>query len=344
MYELLRPLLFRLDPELAHRLALTGMRALGAVPPLCAALRALLHVPAEPVVAFGLRFPNPIGLAAGWDKDGLGIDGLGALGFGHVEVGTVTPRAQPGNPRPRVFRLAEDLALVNRMGFPSRGEDYLAARLARRRPSELVVGVNLGKNKSTPNELAAEDYGRLLERFAPLADYLVVNGSSPNTAGLRALQERSALEELLTALVRRRGAHGVPLLVKLAPDLDDAALDRALEATLAAGLDGVVATNTTLSRAGLSAGGRTVREPGGLSGAPLEARATTMVEKIVRRAGPRLPVIAAGGVMSAVDAQRKLDAGAVLVQVWTGFVYSGPMFGRQLLRGLRMGPVSRPVA
>lgn len=343
MYDLLRPLLFLLDPEAAHQLALAGMRALGAVPPVCDLVAAALRVPARPVDVFGLRFPNAIGLAAGWDKDGFGIDGLGALGFGHVEVGTVTPRPQPGNPRPRVYRLPDDVALINRMGFPSRGADALAERLAARRPTSMIVGVNLGKNKLTPNDRAGDDYGALVERFAPLADYLVVNVSSPNTPGLRELQSRDALAELLRGLVARRGPHvRVPLLVKLAPDLDDAALDRSLEAILDARIDGIVATNTTLRRADLVSWDE--RQPGGMSGAPLEARATDMVRAIVDRTAGKLPVIAAGGVMSADDVQRKLDAGAALVQVWTGFVYRGPMFPRQLLLGLRTGPVSKPLA
>jgi len=335
IYQALRPLLFRLDPEHAHRLVLEGLRALGAMPPLLALVRALLApTPRRPVEVFGLRFPHPIGLAAGWDKDGLAIDGLGALGFGHVEVGTVTPRAQPGNPRPRVFRLPADQALINRMGFPSRGEDHLAARLvARARRAGPVVGVNLGKNKATPNERAVDDYRRLLTRFSPLADYLVVNVSSPNTPGLRALQSRAALEALLSALVVARGQMTTPLLVKLAPDLDDAALDDALEAAERAGIDGLVATNTTLARPRL--GGRRAREPGGLSGRPLSARATAMVAAITRRS--RLPVIASGGVMGPDDVRAKLDAGARLVQVWTGFVYQGPGVVRHLLDGVTSG-------
>jgi len=323
LYDWMKPLLFRLDPEAAHRLALNAMRARGVWP----FPRDGVGGVARPVAALGLRFENPIGLAAGWDKDGLGYVGLGRLGFGHVEVGTVTPRAQPGNPRPRVFRWVADEALVNRMGFPSRGADALAQRLARRRRSALIVGVNVGKNKETPLERAVDDYGPLVERFAPLADYLVVNVSSPNTPGLRGLQERDTLEALLKDLVQRRGT--TPLLVKLAPDLDDAALDRALEAILAAGLDGVVATNTTLARDGLRT---TTSEAGGLSGRPLTARAQAIVEAITRKTS--LPVIAAGGIMTVDDARRRLDAGAVLVQVWTGFVYRGPGFVRELVRSL----------
>jgi len=330
IYDLIRPLLFRLDPEDAHRLVLHGLRALGAAPPLARLVRSLMTPRARPVEVAGLTFPSPIGLAAGWDKDGLAIDGLFALGFGHVEVGTVTPLPQPGNPRPRVFRLVEDEAIVNRMGFPSRGADHLAGRLEARRARSTggpIVGVNLGKNKATPNERASDDYVALVRRFAPLADYLVVNVSSPNTQGLRDLQERAALEALLREVVRARGAARPPLFVKLAPDLDEAALDRAVEAATHARIDGVVATNTTLARDGLRA--HAAHEAGGLSGAPLSARATSMVRAIVRRTS--LPIIASGGVMHADDVRAKLDAGASLVQVWTGFVYRGPGVVRHLL-------------
>ncbi|MCC6621415.1 MAG: quinone-dependent dihydroorotate dehydrogenase [Deltaproteobacteria bacterium] len=330
IYDLIRPLLFRLDPEDAHRLVLQGLRALGALPPIAALVRGLMTPRATPVEVAGLRFPSPLGLAAGWDKDGLAIDGLHALGFGHVEVGTVTPRPQSGNPRPRVFRLVEDEALINRMGFPSRGEDHLADRLLARRARRAhgpVVGVNLGKNKATPNELAAADYVRLVTRFESLADYLVVNVSSPNTQGLRDLQERRALEELLAAVVAARGPARTPLFVKLAPDLDEPALDRAIEAAVRARIDGIVATNTTLARDGLRSASAV--EAGGLSGAPLSARATAMVRAIARKTS--LPIIASGGVMQPDDVVARLDAGASLVQVWTGFVYRGPGVVRHLL-------------
>ncbi len=336
VYAHLRPLIFRLSPERAHTLTLALLRAAGGT----AAGRWVLRTffaprpSGPPIHAFGLTFANPVGLAAGYDKDGIGWRGLAALGFGHLELGTVTPRPQPGNPVPRLFRLVEDQGVINRMGFPSRGADFLAQRLSQRRPNGVVVGVNIGKNKETPLDRAAEDYRLLLGRFAGLADYLAINISSPNTPGLRQLQSREALHDLLVSLAdeRRRlaGALGrpVPLLVKLAPDLDDAGLDAALDVILATGMDGVIVSNTTLRREGL----RSVRaaEAGGLSGAPLCVLNTAMIRRVAAGVGGRLPIIASGGVMSAADFQEKLAAGATLVQIYTGLVYAGPGLLRQL--------------
>lgn len=329
MWPLVRPLLFALDPERAHAVALRLMQLAGAAPPLRGLLGLLYRAEERPVEVFHLRFRNALGLAAGWDKDGLALRGLPALGFGHVELGTVTPRPQPGNPRPRIFRFKPERCLVNRMGFPSRGADHLARRLVHRPPG-LVVGVNLGKNKDTPNERALEDYAALLERFAPLSDYLVVNVSSPNTKGLRDLQARAELEALLSGLVRRRAALGSirPLLVKLSPDLSDEGLEDAVGAALAAGIDGIVATNTTLARDGLA-----TTEAGGASGAILSQRSLDVVARIVRLA-PNLPVIAAGGVMSPDDARRRLDAGARLVQLYTGLVFGGPGIVKRIVRAV----------
>ena len=331
VYRLLRPLLFRLDPERVHAATLRALQALGGVSPLAAAAGWLYRAPAHPVRAFGLDFPNPVGLAAGYDKDGLAWRGLAALGFGHIELGTVTPRPQDGNPRPRLFRLPEDRALINRLGFPGRGAAFLEKRLQGPRPPGLVLGVNLGKNKDTPNEEAARDYLALMRTFAPLADYLAVNVSSPNTVGLRRLQGRRALEDLLGALAAARPDPGPPILVKLAPDLTEGELDDALGAVLGAGMDGVIAANTTTARPGL----RSVHagETGGLSGAPLGAFAQAFLEKTVRRLDGALPVIAAGGVMTPQDARARLDAGAALVQVYTGLVYAGPGLVREILQG-----------
>lgn len=339
-YRLLRPLAFRLDPERAHAATLGLLRLAGAVPGLATALRSLTRaaVPARPVDLLGLRFPNRLGLAAGYDKDGLAWRGLARLGLGHVELGTVTPRPQPGNPKPRVFRLPEDRSLINRLGFPSRGGDHLAARLAARRPGGAVIGVNIGKQRDTPLDRAVEDYAALAARFAPLADYLAVNVSSPNTPELRRLQHGPALEALLRAVVGARdavaaaGGRRTPLLVKLAPDLDSADLDRALGAIHAAGAEGVIATNTTLAREGLLS--PRASEAGGLSGAGLTARSTAVVAAIRRRAGDRLPLLACGGVMGPDDARAKLDAGADLVQLYTGLVYGGPGLIGRILRGL----------
>jgi dihydroorotate dehydrogenase len=339
-YPFFRSLLFRLDPERAHGLTLGLLRLVGALPPLQDALRFVFAAPQAPVQAFGLTFANPIGLAAGYDKDGLGWRGLAALGFGHIEVGTVTPRPQSGNPRPRLFRLPEQQALINRMGFPGRGAEFVARKLGGDRPPGLVLGVNLGKNKDTPLERAAEDYLALMQVFAPLADYLAINISSPNTLGLRSLQARRALEALLAPLMRKRQelrdhlGRPLPVLVKLAPDLTEAELDDALEAILGAGVDGVIAANTTLSRPGLSL--PLAAEAGGLSGAPLGDLSLRMIRHIQARAGGRLPIIGVGGVMSAADARARLDAGATLVQVYTGLVYAGPGLVQSILRNLAL--------
>ncbi len=340
VYNLLRPLIFKLTPEQAHKgtialLRLAGNLALGR-----AAMRLLFSAkrPGPAVEAFGLSFPNPLGMAAGYDKDALGWRGLALLGFGHVEVGTVTPRPQPGNPQPRIFRLVEDRAVINRMGFPNQGAEAVARRLQGGwRPPGTVLGVNIGKNKATPLEEAGQDYLCLLHAFAPLCDYVAVNVSSPNTPGLRSLQARRALEALLVPLAAERdrlaGELGrrLPLLVKLAPDLGSDELDGALEAVLSAGMDGLIASNTTLSREGLTS--PYAGEAGGLSGAPLKARNTQLIREIVHHLGgnARLPIVASGGVMTADDVREKLDAGAVLVQLYTGLIYSGPGLVKQML-------------
>jgi dihydroorotate dehydrogenase len=339
VYPFFRWLLFRLDAEQAHALTINLMRIVGGVSPLRAILRTGFAAPQKPVQAFGLRFSNPVGLAAGYDKDGLGWRGLACLGFGHIEVGTVTPRPQPGNPRPRVFRLPRSRAVINRMGFPSRGAGFVVRALQKPRPPHLVLGVNLGKNKDTPLEQADLDYCTLVQRFAALGDYLAINVSSPNTIGLRRLQGRKALETLLTRIAaerseqERRLGRKVPVLVKLAPDLSDEELDDALEVLMRAGMDGVMATNTTLSREGLDE--PAAREGGGLSGAPLTQRSLHVVSEIARRTQGKLPIVAAGGVMNAEDARRCMEAGAALVQLYTGLVYTGPGLVKEILMGLR---------
>lgn len=337
LYPFLRPFIFLLKPEQAHSVTIAALRLGGSNPLTRAVLSAWFraHAGGPPVRAFGLTFPNPLGMAAGYDKDGLGWRGLACLGFGHIEVGTITPRAQPGNPSPRIFRLVPDRAAINRMGFPNRGADFLARRLAGPRPKNLILGVNIGKNKLTPNETAVEDYLSLVRDFAPLSDYLAVNVSSPNTPGLRNLQSRQALEALLRPIAAERAAQStrlgkpVPVLVKLAPDLTDEELDDALEAVTGSGMDGVIIGNTTLQRAGLQS--PLAGETGGLSGAPLNARNTAMIRQVVARTAGKLPVVASGGVMNADDAQAKLDAGAVLVQLYTGLIYAGPGLVKQVL-------------
>lgn len=338
MYTRIRPLLFRADAESIHGWTLMALRLAGGVGPARGLLRRAFCVsdPRLQTEAFGLRFENPVGLAAGYDKDGRGIDGLACLGFGHLEVGTVTRQPQAGNARPRVFRLPEDQALINRMGFPNAGADALRRVLRRRRPPGVRLGVNIGKGRDTPLEQAADDYLDLLRTFAGLADYIAVNVSSPNTLGLRRLQAREHLEQLLHLLLKERATLGasrpVPLLVKLAPDLAEAELEDAVGAIVGAGVDGILATNTTLARAGLRSARQV--EGGGLSGLPLRARALECVRTIVGLTGGRLPVVAVGGIFDADDARRALDAGAALIQIYTGLVYRGPALVRTILMGL----------
>lgn len=334
MYKTIRPLLFRLDPEFVHHLTLILMRFAGVIRPVNVILRSIFNVPGKQVEAFGLRFKNQVGLAAGYDKDGLGWKGLATLGFGHIEIGTVTLRAQDGNPRPRVFRLPEDGALINRLGFPSRGFEFVLKQLEGSRPRDLVIGVNIGKNKDTPLEEASVEYVKLLRIFSPIADYVVINVSSPNTIGLRRLQARHSLELLLKALESERENMQVrkPILVKLAPDLTDGELDDALEVVINNNMDGVIATNTTIIRNGLKSSH--ARETGGLSGSPLYSMSLYMVRKIYHITRGEMPIIAVGGIVNSGRAQQMLDAGAVLVQIYTGLVFEGPGFVKSILSNL----------
>ena len=339
MYPVIRSLLFRLEPEVAHHLTLQLMR-IGGTQPINAILRMLYSSPSRPIEAFGLTFKNPVGLAAGYDKDGIAVRGLSALGFGHIEVGTVTPRPQPGNPRPRVFRLAEDEAVINRMGFPGEGADLVEPRLwnlyGKNRPT--IIGVNLGKNKDTPLDESTRDYTYLVRVFMLRANYLTINISSPNTIGLRRLQGRNMLENLLGGIANERKTTAedhfgyAPILVKLAPDLSNEELDDALGIIIDTGIDGVIATNTTLARDGLQSMHQT--ETGGLSGSPLRVRSEAMLEKIVRRVGEKIPIVSVGGIMSPEDAKRRLDMGATLVQIYTGLIYRGPGLVKQIINAL----------
>jgi dihydroorotate dehydrogenase len=333
-YPVLRPLLFRLDPEAAHRRTLDLLRLLGGSGVGRSMLRNLAGPPAEGegIDCLGLRFPNRLGLAAGYDKDGVALRGLACLGFGHLEIGTVTPQPQPGNAPPRLFRLEQDLALINRLGFPSRGAVAVEKALHADRPKSVVIGVNLGKGAGTPLEEAAEDYLSLVETFRPLADYLTVNVSSPNTLGLRRLQGREHLERLLGQVWRRleQGpGRRPPLLVKLAPDLAPQELEDALGACLGRA-DGVIATNTTTSRPRIK--GRHALETGGLSGRPLFALALEQVKRIVRWSEGRLVVVGCGGISSPDNLRAMLDAGASLVQIYSAVVYQGPRVVGRLLR------------
>ncbi|AYF99194.1 quinone-dependent dihydroorotate dehydrogenase [Protaetiibacter intestinalis] len=337
MYRLLfRLVLSRFDPETAHHLAFVVIRILGW--PLLRPLTRALTRPAaaHEVRTLGLLFPSPFGLAAGFDKEALGIAGLGALGFGHVEVGTITARPQPGNPKPRLFRLIPDRAVVNRMGFNNAGAVAAAPRIARARRARIrpVIGVNIGKTKVVPVEEAIEDYLVSTRLLAPHADYLVVNVSSPNTPGLRGLQELDKLEPLLTAV--RDAAGEVPVLVKIAPDLTDDQALRIAELVQRIRLAGIVATNTTLSREGLTTDAAVVAAAGegGLSGAPLAARSLAMLRLLRETVGPELCLISVGGVTTAAEVRERLDAGATLVQGYTAFLYEGPFWARAVNRGL----------
>jgi dihydroorotate dehydrogenase len=330
-------LIFRLDPERAHQVTLFLLRLAGETLPGQVAMQALFpaRTTGRRVQAFGLDFPNPVGLAAGYDKDGIAWRGLALLGFGHIEIGTVTVHPQAGNPKPRIFRLVEDQAVINRLGFPNQGAAAIARRLGRPRPAGLILGVNIGKNKATPLEAASGDYLELLRTFAPLANYLTVNVSSPNTPGLRTLQTYSALRELLGLLAHERKSlqaslkKRVPILVKLAPDLSTNDLDGALQAILENGMDGVILTNTTLRRGHLAASAW--KENGGLSGAPLEDHTVDFIRTVHRRTAGQLPIIASGGVMSSDAAQRMVDAGALLIQIFTGLIYEGPSLVHQII-------------
>ena len=329
-YQYIRPLLFHLDPESAHEKILALLARMPIFMPRSSG--------GTPVELMGLTFPNRLGLAAGLDKNGVAVPAFDRAGFGFIEVGTVTPRPQPGNPRPRLFRLPEHEAIINRMGFNNLGIDALTARLAATPKPRALLGINLGKNKDTPNEAALDDYRIGLQKAWAHADYLAINISSPNTAGLRDLQHGAALRDLLAGIKAEQQrladetARRVPIVVKIAPDLDDVALHATLDTIAEANMDGIIATNTTLDKSAV-ASHRYGGEQGGLSGAPLTAASTAIVKKI-RAHLPQMALIAAGGVMRAADMQAKLDAGADLVQIYSGLIYHGPQLVRDCLRHL----------
>jgi dihydroorotate dehydrogenase len=335
LYAFARPLLFALDAETAHDLTLASLRTAAALhlPVACAAPAA------KPVALMGLTFPNRIGLAAGLDKNGECIAGLAALGFGHVEIGTVTPRPQPGNPKPRLFRLPQRLAIINRMGFNNHGVDALVANV-RRSGYKGILGINIGKNFDTPIERAAEDYLACLRKVYAHASYVTVNISSPNTRDLRRLQGESELDALLGTLKREQAAlaqtHGrhVPLALKIAPDLDEAQLQSIADALRRHRIEAAIVTNTTLSREGVEHLAH-ADEAGGLSGAPLFARATAVLRALAQRLGGEVPLIGVGGVMCGRDARAKLEAGAQLVQLYTGLIYRGPALVREAIEATR---------
>lgn len=336
MYDHIRPLLFALDAETAHRLTLdalgvahrSGLGRFVATPP-----RDL------PVTVFGIRFPNPVGLAAGLDKNAAHIDALGALGFGFLEVGTVTPRPQPGNPKPRMFRLRDHEAIINRLGFNNDGVDALV-RNVEAASYRGVLGINIGKNKDTPNERAVDDYLFCLERVYRHSSYVTVNISSPNTQGLRDLQEEATLRRFIETLREAQERLGSqagarkPMLLKIAPDLTEAELDGMAEVLRSAGIDGVICTNTTIDHSAV-AGDPHAQEAGGLSGKPLFARSTEVLRGMRERLGPDTPIIGVGGILDGSDAVEKLEAGASLVQVYSGLIYRGPRLVAECVEEIR---------
>ncbi|HEV7423018.1 MAG TPA: quinone-dependent dihydroorotate dehydrogenase [Mycobacterium sp.] len=332
MYRVLRRVLFLVAPERIHTWVFAALRTATAPRPLRRGLTRWL-APTDPVLqttVFGVRFPGPVGLAAGFDKDGTGLNTWGALGFGYAEVGTVTAQAQPGNPRPRMFRLADDRALLNRMGFNNHGAGELALRLTRH-TSDVPIGVNIGKTKVTPPEDAVADYAESARLVGPLAAFLVVNVSSPNTPGLRDLQAVESLRPILAAV---KAQTGTPVLVKIAPDLSDDDVDEIADLAVELGLAGIVATNTTVSRDGLATPGVDALGPGGVSGPPVARRSAEVLRRLYQRAGDRLVLISVGGIETADDAWDRITSGASLVQGYTGFVYGGGSWARDIHDGL----------
>ncbi|HME47087.1 quinone-dependent dihydroorotate dehydrogenase [Mycobacterium sp.] len=332
MYRAVRRLLFLVPAERIHTCVFLALRAVTAVPPSRKLLRRLLapRDPALAVTVFGVRFAGPLGLAAGFDKDGTGLPAWGALGFGFAEVGTVTAHPQPGNPQPRLFRLPDDRALLNRMGFNNHGAGELALRLARRHP-DVPIGVNIGKTRLTPPERAADDYRASARLVGPLADFVVVNVSSPNTPGLRDLQAVESLRPILTAV---RAETSTPVLVKIAPDLSDAEIDAIADLAVELGLAGIVATNTTVARDGLTTPGAAELGPGGVSGAPLARRSLQVLRRLYGRVGDRLVLVSVGGIETADDAWERITAGASLLQGYTGFIYGGGLWPKHIHDGL----------
>ncbi|MET0700756.1 MAG: quinone-dependent dihydroorotate dehydrogenase [Mycobacterium sp.] len=334
-YDAVRRAMFLMPPERIHTLAFAALRAATHAP----VARRRLHrrlAPADPLLVstvFGTRFAGPMGLAAGFDKDGLGLDAWGALGWGYAEVGTVTAQAQPGNPQPRLFRLPDDRGLLNRMGFNNHGAGALAMRLARHH-SDVPIGVNIGKTKLTAPEDAVEDYRASARLLAPLATYLVVNVSSPNTPGLRDLQAVASLRPILSAVLAEAALTATPVLVKIAPDLSDSDVDDIADLAVELGLAGIVATNTTISRAGLRTPGAAELGSGGISGPPVAARALEVLRRLYARVGDQLVLISVGGIETADDAWARITSGATLLQGYTGFIYGGGLWVKDIHDGI----------
>lgn len=339
MYQLVKKILFRFDPERVHYWAMARLQWACSVPLLRKWIKGN-YTYAHPSLErklWGLTFPNPVGLAAGFDKDARWINELSCLGFGFVEIGTVTPRPQPGNDKPRLFRLPSDQALINRMGFNNQGASAAAQRLKGQRP-DIIIGGNIGKNKNTANEQAIEDYELAFRDLYDVVDYFVVNVSSPNTPGLRELQDKEPLMRILNRLqvINSQLGKDRPVLLKIAPDLTKEQLDDIITIVSETRIQGVVATNTTIERTGLSTGQHAVSAigAGGLSGKPLREKATDVIRYLHQKSNGAFPIIAAGGIFTAADAKEKLDAGATLVQVYTGFIYEGPAIASNICKGL----------
>lgn len=340
---ILKPILFRMDPERAHYLAIGGLKWAARIPGVLAACRAAIGLKTYPELEtdlWGIRFQHPLGLAAGLDKNGEAVEGLASCGFAFIEVGTVTPRPQPGNDKPRLFRLPEDGALINRMGFNNDGAKAMAERLKRAKPFGIPVAINIGKNKTTPNEQAADDYKQCLRDLYDVGDFFVVNISSPNTPDLRKLQHGESLKQLLFAiknelenLSERTGKRRKPFLVKIAPDLTDEQLDEIVATAQEVGVSGIIATNTTIARPGLTSPHRD--EAGGLSGRPLKDRSTAVIRRIYEKTGGQVPIIGVGGIENGDDAYAKIRAGATMVEIYTSFIYGGPVKVREIQERLR---------
>ncbi|XPF95316.1 quinone-dependent dihydroorotate dehydrogenase [Colwellia sp. RE-S-Sl-9] len=334
-YSAIRKVFFKFDAETIHEMTIKALKNTGTTP-----LRALYcqNVPSKPVTVMGIDFPNPIGLAAGLDKNGECIPAFGAMGFGFVEVGTVTPRPQPGNDKPRIFRIPQASAVINRMGFNNKGVDYLVDQV-RKAQFKGVLGINIGKNKDTPEENAKDDYIHCMQKVYNFASYITINISSPNTPGLRSLQYGDALNELLSALkaeqttLAEKYGKYVPIAVKIAPDLTEPEVESIAECLIANNIDGVIATNTTLSREGVQ-GLEHCDEMGGLSGAPVKEKSTQVIKLLAKALDNKLPIIGVGGISNGADAKEKIEAGAKLVQVYTGFIYQGPDLIKDVVNAL----------
>ncbi|PRD46348.1 quinone-dependent dihydroorotate dehydrogenase [Sphingobacterium haloxyli] len=339
MYKIVKPIFFTMNPETAHHRVTGGLRTFTKIWGAKSLLESLYTVdnPRLEREVFGLKFKNPVGLAAGFDKNAEYIEEMAGLGFGFIEIGTVTPRPQPGNDKPRMFRLVEDQALINRMGFNNQGADVAAGRLKQlKNRDNLVIGGNIGKNKATPNEEAVNDYSYCYNALFEYVDYFVVNVSSPNTPGLRDLQEKEPLKKILNTLQELNHTKYVqrPILLKIAPDLTDSQLDDIVEIVSETKIAGVIATNTTTSREGLLSDSMLVKEAGGVSGKPLTKRSTEVIRYLAERSNRSFPIIGVGGIHSAEDALEKFEAGASLVQVYTGFIYEGPALINKICKGL----------